>query len=117
MGYQKFYLAIMVHGVKPSYDYDLHNQLLSNESDTIVQIANRSSKIKMSILTLSLVQFFSLYTATLSFLISDLVHRATSCVLCRESYLVKLVSIYSTLKLINSGIFHGCLFIHNLLFY
>ena len=23
-------------GVKPSYDYDLHNQLLSNESDTIV---------------------------------------------------------------------------------
>ena len=40
-------------GVKPSYDYDLHNQLLSNESDTIVQIANRNSKIKMSILTLS----------------------------------------------------------------
>ena len=39
--------------VKPSYDYDLHNHLLSNESDTIVQIANRNSKIKMSILTLS----------------------------------------------------------------
>ena len=44
-------------GVKPSYDYNLHNQLLSNESDTIVQIANRNSKIKMSILTLSLIQF------------------------------------------------------------
>ena len=42
----------MFAGVKPSYDDDLHNQLLSNESDTIVQIANRNSKIKMSILTL-----------------------------------------------------------------
>ena len=44
---------IMVSGFKPSYDYDLHNHLLSNESDTIVQIANRNSKIKTSILTLS----------------------------------------------------------------
>ena len=26
---------IMVSGFKPSYDYDLHNHLLSNESDTI----------------------------------------------------------------------------------
>ena len=43
-----------ISGVKPSYDYDLHNQLLSNESD------NSANTV------------FSQYTATLSFLTSDL---------------------------------------------